>query len=54
MILDKAGKKDRQLAEAKSQSEMKQRAQNNPGVFVTAKGTIALKTLSNDQKPAKK
>ena len=33
---------------------MKQKAQNNPGVFVIAKGTTALKILSNDLKLAKK
>ena len=53
--MDKAGKKkDEQLAKANNQFKTKQRAQNNPGVFVTAKGTTALKTLSNDLKPAKK
>ena len=55
MILDKAGKKKNgQSADTNNQSKTKQGAQNNPGVFVTAKGTTALKTLSNDLKPAKK
>ena len=53
--MDKAGKKKNgQSAEAKSQSKTKQKAQNNLDVFVTAKGTTALKTLSNDLKSAKK
>ena len=55
MIMNKTGKKkDEQLAKANNQSKTKQRAQNNPEIFVTAKGTTALKTLSNDLKPAKK
>ena len=55
VIMDKADKKkDEQSAEAKNESKTKQRAQNNLGVFVTAKGTATLKTLSNDQKSAKK
>ena len=53
--MNKTGKKkDEQLAKANNQSKTKQRAQNNPGIFVTTKETTALKTLSNDLKPAKK
>ena len=53
--MDKTGKKkNKQSSEAKNQSKTKQKAQNNPDIFVTAKGTTNLKTLSNDQKSAKK
>ena len=41
--MDKADKKkDEQSAEAKNESKTKQRAQNNPGVFMTAKETANL------------
>ena len=48
VIMDKTDKKkDRQSVEARNQSKTKQRAQYNPSVFVTAKGTILLYTVYN-------
>ena len=53
-MINKAGKKKGgQLAKAKNQSKTKQKAQSAPSRFMTAKKTTALKTLSNDLKPAK-
>lgn len=53
-MMDKTGKKKgEQLAEAKNESKTKQKAQNTLSIFITAKKTTALKTLSNDLKLAK-
>ena len=53
VVENKKGKKNAQSSNAKVTTENKVK-QHNPSAFVTAKGTTALKTVSDDKKPVKK